>query len=49
MVCAHKTARITIGGHCPPHALLALEEPQGETPQEQEQAPEAPIQAPAPS
>jgi hypothetical protein len=49
MVCAHKTACITTGGHYPPRALLAPEKPQEEAPQEQEQAPKAPFQAPAPS
>jgi hypothetical protein len=47
MVRDHKTAPITTGGHYPPRALLAPEEPQEEAPQEQEQAPEAPIQTSA--
>jgi hypothetical protein len=48
MVRGRKTARITTGGHYLPRALLALEEPQEEVPQEKEQTLEAPIQAPAP-
>jgi hypothetical protein len=49
MVRGRKTARITTGGYYSPRALLAPEEPQEEAPQEQEQTPEAPIQAPTPS
>jgi hypothetical protein len=49
MVRASKTTRIITGGHYPPRALLAPEEPQEEAPQEQEQTPEALIQAPSPS
>jgi hypothetical protein len=48
MVHGRKTARITTGGQYPPRALLAPEEPQEEVPQENEQTPEAPIQALAP-
>jgi hypothetical protein len=48
MVRGRKTAYITTGGHYPPRSLLAPEEPQEEASQEQEQASETPIQAPAP-
>jgi hypothetical protein len=42
MVRGRKTARITTGGHYPPHALLAPKEPQEEALQEQEQTPKEP-------
>jgi hypothetical protein len=48
MIRAHKTVRISTGGHYPPRALLVPKEPQEEAPQEQEQAPTAPVHVPAP-